>query len=129
MINQLPKKERKCPVCGEMFTGRTDKVYCSLRCKSSVHYEKKLETEQFYLKVDKHLKTNRKLLKRYNAAGKSTIRKETLLEQGFDPHFFTHYWKNKKGDVYLFCYEFGFLERKENNKAKYVLVQWQEYME
>jgi hypothetical protein len=32
--------------------------------------------------------------------------------------YFTHYWKNQKGDVYLFCYEFGFLEKYENEKSK-----------
>jgi len=31
-----------------------------------------------------------------------------LIDQGFNPKFFTHYWKNNKGDVYLFCYEYGF---------------------
>ena len=47
---------------------------------------------------------------------------------GFNPKYFTHYWKNQKGDVYLFCYEFGFLKRTENGKAKYILVEWQKYM-
>jgi hypothetical protein len=26
-----------CPVCKELFNGRTDKVYCSVRCKNKVH--------------------------------------------------------------------------------------------
>lgn len=56
------------------------------------------------------------------------VRKDALIEDGFNPKFFTHYWKNQKGDVYLFCFEFGFLEKKEEEKNKYVLVQWQEYM-
>jgi len=120
---------KKCPECGEEIKGRSDKVYCSIKCKSVNQYSKRLQNEQFYLKVDKQLKVNRKLLKRYNTAGKSTIRKAILMEQGFDPHYFTHYWKNTKGSVYLFCYEFGFLELKEHNKEKYVLVQWQDYME
>jgi hypothetical protein len=63
---------------------------------------------------DKQLKLNRRLLKNFNKAGKAVIRKEELLLEGFIPNHFTQYWKNKKGDVYLFCYEFGFLEKKEN---------------
>jgi hypothetical protein len=51
-----------------------------------------------------------------------------LLDEGFDPKYFTNYWKNPKGDVYLFCYEYGFLARKENGRQKYVLVKWQGYM-
>jgi hypothetical protein len=86
------------------------------------------ETPKFFFKVDKQLRQNRKLLKAYNKAGKATVRAETLIKEGFDPNFFTHYWKNKKGDVYLFVYEYGFLKRQERGKDKYVLIQWQEYM-
>ena len=72
---------------------------------------------------------NRRLLKNFNKAGKATIRKEKLLEAGFNPKYFTHYWKNPKAEVYLFCYEFGFIQRTENNRLKYVLVEWQDYMD
>ena len=41
--------------------------------------------------------------------------------------FFTHYWKNRKAEVYLFDY--GFLLRLENGHKKFVLVTWQPYME
>lgn len=71
---------------------------------------------------------NRQLLNHFNKAGKAIIRKEELVKAGFNPKFFTHYWKNQQGDVYLFCYEYGFLEKKEQNKSKYVLVKWQDYM-
>ena len=81
-----------------------------------------------YNQIDQQLKSNRRILKNFNKAGKATVRKEVLMEQGFNPKHFTHYWKNQKGDVYLFCYEFGFLEKVENNKSKYILVQWQDYM-
>ena len=85
--------------------------------------------DNLFKKIDKQLRLNRRLLKIFNKAGKSTVRKEELLKAGFNPKYFTHYWKNQKGDVYLFCYEYGFLEKNENNKSKYVLVQWQDYME
>ena len=74
------------------------------------------------------MKLNRKILKEYNKGGKVTVRASLLKEEGFNPKFFTHYWKNKKGDVYLFVYEFGFLTRKENTTEKYILIQWQDYM-
>lgn len=120
--------KKTCPVCDEEVRGRVDRIFCSTKCKSSSQYGQRLEKEHYYLQVDRQLKVNRKLLKRFNTAGKSTIRKELLIEAGFNPMYFTNYWKNQSGDVYLFCYEFGFLERKENDKLKYVLVHWQEYM-
>ena len=87
-----------------------------------------MNEDSFYKQVDKQLKLNRNLLKRFNASGKSTVRAELILKEGFDPTFFTHYWKNNRGDVYLYCFEFGFLKRKENGKVKYILVKWQSYM-
>jgi len=42
---------------------------------------------------------------------KATVRAEKLIEFGFNPGYFTHFWKNTKGDVYLFVYEYGFLKK------------------
>lgn len=120
----------KCQECGETITGRVDKKFCSIYCKSAYHNQiNKDKEDNLFKKIDKQLKLNRRILKEYNKAGKATVRKSTLISEGFNPKHFTHYWKNQKGDVYLFCYEFGFLELKEHGKLKYVLVQWQEYME
>ena len=119
----------KCLECKEPIVGRSDKLFCNANCKSAYHYQKNRESERpLFKKIDLQLKLNRRLLKRFNASGKSVIRKEEFLAQGFDPKYFTHYWKNQKGEVYLFCYEFGFLSTKENGKNKYVLVKWQDYM-
>ncbi len=121
--------QHECLYCGKQLVGRTDKKYCDLHCKSAYQYQKSKEIpERFYNKVDNQLKLNRKILKKYNKGGKVIVRAEVLLNLGFDPNFFTHYWKNKKGDVYLFVYEYGFLKKKENGKVKYVLILWQDYM-
>ena len=121
--------DKRCPICGSPVKGRSDKLFCSTKCKSINQYENRRENEKFYLRVDRQLKVNRKLLKRYNRSGFTTIRKSELIGEGFDPKFFTHYWKNKKGDVYLFCYDYGFLFLKRNSEDKYLIVQWQYYME
>ena len=124
------KISNDCLSCGKLLVGRSDKKFCDPYCKSSYHYKKSIQDEpRFYNKVDNQLRLNRKILKHYNKAGKATLRAETIVELGFDTTFFTHYWKNKKGDVYLFVYEFGFLKRREGNKEKYVLIKWQNYME
>ena len=120
---------KKCLYCNEPIEGRTDKIYCSHFCKSTYHYEKNRDQPaSFFKKIDNHLKLNRRLLKKYNKAGKSVVRKDILIKEGFNSKYFTHYWKSSKGDIYLFCYEYGFLEKKEKSGFKYVLVQWQDYM-
>ncbi len=122
--------KRTCQTCGDSFTGRADKLFCSHKCKSAYHYRTKVANpESLYMIIDQQLKRNRALLKHFNQAGKAVIRKKILLSKGFNPKYFTHYWKNQKGDVYLFCYEYGFLSIKEKNTDKYVLVDWQPYMD
>ena len=128
MVSQYNKK--KCTACGKLLEGRSDKKFCDPYCKSSYHYKISLEaTPRFYNKVDRQLKTNRRILKKYNKAGKATVRAEVIIAEGFNPKFFTHYWKNTKGDVYLFVYEYGFLTKIENHTNKYILIKWQPYME
>ena len=120
---------RKCLYCNQELVGRIDKKYCDPHCKSAHQYKKaREEPETFYNKVDDQLQLNRKLLKKYNKGGKAIIRSHILLNEGFNPNFFTHYWKNSKGDVYLFVYEFGFIKSKEHAVDKYVLIKWQDYM-
>jgi len=120
---------KTCLYCKKELMGRTDKKFCDPQCKSAYQYKQaKEQPERFYNKVDNQLKLNRKILKEYNKGGKATVRSSILISEGFNPNFFTHYWKNKKGDVYLFVYEFGFLKKSEHNLNKFVLVKWQDYM-
>jgi hypothetical protein len=121
--------KRLCLNCESILQGRIDKKYCSEYCKSNFNYElNKNKAVSLFKSIDQQLKLNRRLLRDFNKAGKSTVRMEKIVAAGFNPKYFTHYWKNRKGDVYLFCYEFGFLKRTENNKSKYILVEWQDYM-
>lgn len=122
------KVKTHCQYCQEALTGRSDKKFCNAYCKSAYQYEQRKAKESLFFKIDRQLKKNRSLLKYFNQAGKSVIRKEDLLERGFDPMYFTHYWKNPQAKVYLFCYEYGFMEIQEHQRFKYLLVQWQTYM-
>lgn len=121
---------KKCPECGKEVTGRSDKKFCSPYCKSSFHYEQHKQNESsLFQEIDRQLKQNRKILKQYNKAGKSTVKKSALIAEGFNPGYFTHYWKATNGNVYLFCYEYGFMKVKDHKDVeKYVLVQYQNYM-
>ena len=125
-------EERYCPVCEAPIRGRSDKIYCSPNCKSAHQYENKKLTDKLYFDIDRQLKTNRKILKRYNLNGRTTLRRNVLHEEGFDPHYFTHYWKNHKNQVYLLSYDFGILkideEKRSEKVPKYLIVEWQNYM-
>lgn len=120
----------KCIQCHKKMEGRADKKYCDNHCKSAYQYAKsKTKEKSRFQIVQNQLKINRKVLKRHNKIGKTTIRKVELLKEGFNPKYFTNYWRTQKGEVYWFVFEYGFHQIKERNIDKYVLVQWQDYME
>ena len=124
------EKSRNCKFCQKELKGRSDKIFCDAYCKSALQYQVSKSTGgSIFQRIDKQLKRNRIILKGYNKSGMSKVRSSLLLSEGFNPNFFTHFWKNKKGDVYLFVYEYGFLKLNDNGKEKYVLIIWQDYME
>ena len=125
----VERDQNTCEYCGEALEGRVDKRFCNPSCKSAFHYERSKENgKSLFQKIDEALKTNRRILKNFNKAGKSTVRAEILETAGFKPYLHTHKWKATNGNIYYFCYEFGYYLKKENNRMKYVLVQWQDYM-
>lgn len=117
--------------CNKIVIGRIDRKFCSEYCKSEHHYliRKKSGKTFFKSRVDEILRNNRRVLAKYNKKSKATERKEVLLNEGFNPRFFTHYWKTMAGETYLFCYDQGFKEVKDNERKKYLLVIWQVGME
>ena len=119
---------RICPVCGSELKGRSDQIYCSTNCKSAAQYENRYIKDETFYKIDRQLRTNRKILKKYNQDGFTTIQSQILLNEGFNPNFFTHFWRNAKNQPYLFCFEFGFRSVTQKNKEKYLLIKWQDYM-
>ena len=123
--------DKVCPECGKAVHGRLDKRFCSSECKSAYHYRdgKEQREASLYTKVSQILRANRRVMSQYNKAGLATVEKEKMMADGFNPRYFTHYWRNRKGEVYWFCYEYGFREVVNNRKAKYLLVIWQNYME
>jgi len=120
---------KTCRYCQKPLIGRVDKKFCDSYCRATYHAKKIHDNEPTFFKtVDRQLKRNRKLLMHFNRSGKSTIRKEKLIQAGFNPNYFTHYWKNNNNQVYLFCYEYGFLRKTEHGIKKYLLIKWQSFM-
>lgn len=119
-----------CLDCNEPLYGRKDKKFCNKHCRAAYHYKlNKHKKSTFYRQVSTQLLQNYKLLKAFNRAGKATVRAEELLRSGFNPAYFTHFWRNASNQPYLFCYEYGFMPLNENGKKKFSLVKWQHYME
>ena len=116
----------KCAECGKKLKGRLGQKFCNVYCKSAFHYKNsKLKESSIYVSVDNILKHNRRILKHYNLSGQSQVKEEVLISEGFNFDYHTNTWKAKNGNLYYFCYEFGYRDLED---GKYMLIMWQDYM-
>jgi hypothetical protein len=102
---------RQCLACDKIVKGRTDKKFCDDYCRNNYNNQLKSATINLVRNVNNALGKNRRILENILGHGEETtkIKKEKLLEQGFQFKYITHIYTNKKGDQYSFCYDYGYL--------------------
>lgn len=102
--------QRTCLDCGEPLFGRVDKKFCSDQCRNSYNNKFKKHVNDHMRQVNLTLKRNRRILEKLNPEGKTKVKKDSLLKEGFDFEYHTNSYVTKKGQTYFFCYEQGYLE-------------------
>jgi hypothetical protein len=100
---------RFCLDCHTEIKGRADKKFCDDQCRNNYNNRRKSIEGKHINKINQILAKNRRLLMQENPDGKVKIRKEELVKKGFDFDYHTHYHLTAEGNVYIFCYEFGYL--------------------
>jgi len=111
MKNKLPVKN--CEYCDAQLKGRVDKRFCDYMCRSGFNNQMRRERCKEVLHINAVLRSNRQILNaimQNTTDRKSAVSITKLLDLGFNFKYFTHIYKNKNGQVYHFCYEFGFLK-------------------
>ena len=117
---------RICLECGEKFVGRIDKKFCDSQCRNNFNNKVNRVNEKQINEINRILRRNRKILKQFNPEGKTTIRTEYMVKLNFNFKFHTHTFTSKHGNTYKFCYEYGYLEIEQGEKA--LIVNEQPYM-
>ncbi len=99
-----------CLACEKSLHGRADKKFCNDYCRNIYNNQLKSNTGTTVRIINNQLLKNRKVLETI-MHGEDMIKtpKEKLLQEGFQFKYLTHTYTNKKGNVYFFCYEFGYL--------------------
>ena len=118
-------EQRQCQQCGQKFMGRSDKRFCSDQCRAGYNNTNRAESEKVIVQVNKVLRKNRTILRTLNPVGMTIVRKEFLVERGFNFKYFTTLYKTKEGNEYWFCYDVGYMLM-EDNKVR--IVDYQKYM-
>jgi len=104
----------ECLHCGKIIRGRIDKKFCNPYCKSAYHNKKNRITNKKIRTINKLLKNNYDILSKINPNQKTKVKKSLLLERGFNFQYFTNIYKTKKGHIYYFVYDQGYLPLDNN---------------
>lgn len=103
---------RACLSCGKTVKGRSDKKFCDDYCRNVYNNTRKTESEPALVKqVNAALRRNRGLLQKLLGPEEMTkMPRKKMIDAGFSFQYLTHQYINKKGNVYHFVYEYGYLE-------------------
>ena len=119
-----------CLSCNKPLKGRTDKKFCDDYCRNAFNNHLKAADNNLLRNINNALRKNRRILSELlvdaqRAASRQAIKasREKLLELGFQFKYLTHTYTNPKGNVYHYCYEYGYLALANN---WYLIVKWKE---
>jgi hypothetical protein len=103
--------QKQCLSCGKTLKGRIDKKFCDDYCRTQYNNLLKAEDTVVIKKINAVLRQNRRILERQIAPGEELGKcpRQKLADAGFNFQYITHQYTNKKGNVYSFCYEYGYL--------------------
>lgn len=118
-------EQRKCKECGDVLKGRKDQKFCSDYCRNTFNNRLNEDATKYVRRINGILRKNRRILAELNPSGKQTVDGITLAEEGFNFHYFTNTYTTKKGTVYYFCYEQGYMKMEGD---QYMLVHKQDYV-
>lgn len=115
------RNNRTCKQCKKNLKGRSDKIFCSTKCKSDHHYLQKTKTDNATKFIDAILHRNRIILEEIMEYNSSQIKvnKKILEKKGFNFQYITKYYVNSRGKTYHFVYDFSYLIFSDNNVIIY----------
>lgn len=103
--------EKTCLHCGEKLLGRSDKKFCDNYCRSNFNNQNTALKHSHIRNINSILRKNRRILEQLLSGDRKAMKcnREELLLRGFQFKYFTHSYTNRKGDIYNYCYDFGYL--------------------
>ena len=107
---------KKCKMCSKKVVGRSDKLFCSVQCKSTYHRKLRKKTKLITTTIDEILHRNRSIL--YEIIGdvaiNKTVPRMVLEKKKFQFIYHTHTQKNKYGKTYFYVYDLAWMSFSDN---------------
>ncbi len=102
---------RKCKMCPNIITGRRDKIFCCVRCKSDYHEKLNKVSFEASARIDKILHRNRSIL--LEMMGKNGTQKKVsraiLDSKKFHFGYITHIHVNSQNKMVHYVYDFSWM--------------------
>ncbi len=102
----------KCKICSTIIEGRSDKLFCSVKCKNYYHLNLRKATNIEVKFIDTILHRNRSILLEIMGKRKhqKKIHRIVLEKKKFNFKYHTHININSKGKTYFFVYDFAWMK-------------------
>ena len=103
-------KTARCVACDKPVKGRTDKKFCDDYCRNIYNNQLKASKNNLVRNINNALGRNRRILESFFVEEEiAKTHKDKLVEKGFQFKYMTHTYTNKKGNIYFFCYDLGYM--------------------
>ncbi|MFT3903880.1 MAG: hypothetical protein QM727_11950 [Niabella sp.] len=101
----------KCLTCGKPLKGRSDKKFCDDYCRNNYNNHLKSGHNSTVRNITNVLRKNRNILQQLLPEGEETTKtnRDKLTSLGFKFKYLTHQYTTKKGSVYNYCFDYGYL--------------------
>lgn len=100
---------KNCIECGDNFSGREDKKFCSDGCRNVYNNKINKDSTNYMRNINNKLRKNYRILEELNVEGKTKVSRTKLISKGFDFDFFTNILNTKTGNTYYFLYNQGYM--------------------
>jgi predicted nucleic acid-binding Zn ribbon protein len=102
-----------CPICGKHIIGRSDKKFCSTKCKNNYHHPSKNLKGDHIKMVNNFLYQNFKIMESIfsdEKKNKLMVPRILLDKMGFHYSYSTGCYINKQKKLYRYIYNYAWME-------------------
>jgi len=100
---------RLCMECERPLMGRIDKRFCDDSCRNNYNNRRNRDRTQLMRNTHFMLRKNYRVLKMLNTKDKTKVSRKRLLSEGFSFEHITQLYRTRKGTLYYFIYDQGYL--------------------
>lgn len=102
----------KCKICSKIIQGRSDKKFCSVKCKNYYHINLRRVSSVAVVEINKILHRNYSILLELLGKNKVQIqvKRIELDKMKFNYKYHTHYHINSHNKTYFYVYNIAWME-------------------